>query len=412
LRLPHAGRAALVARKVRLPAVARVQDHGRPLRVPRHPAEEYLQGWVVVLDPGHGGKADFPGYKRGPTGVREAEMNLRVAKLLRRLLQDAGAEVLLTREGETSEAADDRLDDTLRRRAEIANGAPRPDGGVGADLFISLHHNASSKPTTNYPSIWFHGEADAAEVSLDAALAVGHRIGAELRCSGVGITSVLMNDRQMFKSGFGLLRHARAPAFLVESSFFSHPDEEQRLRDALYNLREAYAIYLGLVEYAYGGRPTQTLPTVEIEGRRIEVTTVLDEGLPDWWGADRQRILSSTITVTCDGERLDVTYDPVTKTLTASGGRLRGSAEEHVLSIHHANLYKHHNWPQGYRVRMSEEGGVEVEPLHAPRAGAAPPLAPRAARVTGAPPPRRLAASVRVGVYSRGGGVQEATGRR
>ena len=101
------------------------EDHGRPLRVPRHPAEKYLKGWVIVLDPGHGGKADVEGYKRGPTGVREAEMNLRVAKLLRRLLEDAGVEVLLTREGETSAAADDRLKDTHKRRAEIANNAPR-----------------------------------------------------------------------------------------------------------------------------------------------------------------------------------------------------------------------------------------------------------------------------------------------
>lgn len=345
------------------------EDHGRPLRVPRHPAEKYLAGWVIVLDPGHGGKADVAGYKRGPTGVREAEMNLRVAKLLRRLLEDAGAEVLLTREGETSDAADDRLEDTHRRRAEVANNAPRPDGGTGADLFISLHHNASSSPTSNYPSIWFHGEADWSEVALDAALAVGHRIGAELRASGTGVTSVLMSDRQMYGRGFAVLRHARVPAFLIEASFFTHPQEEQRLRDALYNLREAHGIYLGLVEYAYGGRPTQSPPTITLEADRIELSTVLDDGLPDWWGSDRQRILSSTMTVTCDGERLDVTYDPDTRTLTATGPMPPADTAEHVLSIHHANLYKHHNWPQRYRVRTAPDGALEVEPLHAPHAG-------------------------------------------
>ena len=92
-----------------------------------------------MLDPGHGGKSEVDGYKRGPTGVREAEINLRVARLLRKLLTDAGAHVTLTREGEVSAAADDRLDDTLRRRAQVANELARPDGGVGADLFISLH---------------------------------------------------------------------------------------------------------------------------------------------------------------------------------------------------------------------------------------------------------------------------------
>jgi len=345
------------------------EDHGRALRVPRHPAEKYLDGWLIVLDPGHGGKADVAGFKRGPTGVREAEMNLRVARLLRRLLQDAGADVLLTREGETSEAADDRLKDTHERRARIANRATRADGGVGADLFVSLHHNASSKPTANYPSIWFHGEADWSEVALDAALAVGHRLGAELRNAGTGITSVLMSDRQMYANGFAVLRHARVPAFLIESSFFSHPQEEQRLRDALYNLREAYAIYLGLVEYAYGGRPTQSTPTVRVHGGRIRVETVLVDGLPGWWGSDRQRTLSSTMTVTCDGERLRVSYDPASRTLTAEGDGLAEGAGEHVLGVHHANLYKHHNWPQRYRVKVRADGGVDVQALHAPFAG-------------------------------------------
>lgn len=347
----------------------RWQDHSRPRRVPRHPAEKYLAGWVIVLDPGHGGKADVAGYKRGPTGVREAEMNLRVAKLLRRLLEDAGAQVLLTREGETSAAADDRLKDTHKRRAEVANRAPRPDGGVGADLFLSLHHNAASKPSANYPSVWFHGEADWSEVALDAALAVGHRIGAELRNVGTGRTSVLMSDQQMYKRGFAVLRHARVPAFLVESSFFTHPDEEQRLRDGLYNLREAYAIYLGLVEYAYGGRPTQSTPNVKVREGRIEIATVLSDGLPAWWGSKRQRSLSSTMTVTCDGTRLEVSYDPATKQLKASGDGLSRSAAGHVLSIHHANLYKHHNWPQRYRIRIAPDGRVQVTPWHARHAG-------------------------------------------
>lgn len=345
------------------------EDHGRPLRVPRHPAEKYLADWVIVLDPGHGGKADVAGYKRGPTGVREAEMNLRVAKLLRRLLEDAGAEVLLTREGETSAAANDRLKDTHRRRAEIANNARRPNGGIGADLFISLHHNAAGKPTANYPSIWFHGEADWSEVALDAARAVGHRIGAELRNSGTGITSVLMSDQQMYRNGFAVLRHARVPAILLESSFFTHPQEEQRLRDGLHNLREAYAIYLGLVEYAYGGRPTQSTPTVERTDGRMAITTVLDDGLPGWWGSDRQRVLSSTMTVTCDGRRLAVTFDAASKTLTARGDGFSPTADEHVVSIHHANLYKHHNWPQRYRVKVAADGRIDVRPWHPPHAG-------------------------------------------
>src|SRR4051812_208693 len=64
------------------------------INIPRHPAEKYLKDLVIVLDPGHGGK-DHNG--KGPTGVLEADMNLRVGLLLGRLLGDAGAKVTLTR---------------------------------------------------------------------------------------------------------------------------------------------------------------------------------------------------------------------------------------------------------------------------------------------------------------------------
>lgn len=347
------------------------EDHGRPLAVPRHPAERYLDGMVIVLDPGHGGRADAPGYKRGPTGVREAEMNLRVAHLLRALLADAGAVVALTREGEVSEAADDRLPDTHRRRADIANSFARPDGGTGADLFISLHHNASSRGDANYPSVWFHGEADWSEPALDAAKYVGHRLGAELRCEEVGRTSVLMSDQQMYRSGFAVLRHARVPAFLVEASFFTHPEEEQRLRDAAYNLREAFAIYLGLVEYAYGGRPTQSVPEVTLRDGELSISTTLDEGLPEWWGHERQRTLESTIAVYVGGRRVLAEFDAASKKLTArvplaSHAGTDGGIE---IGIHHANLYKHHNWPQRYAVTFDVDGAATVRPMAGRRAG-------------------------------------------
>ena len=93
--------------------------------VPHHPAEKYLKDMEIVLDPGHGGQAYKKGYKRGPTGVREAEMNWRVAKLLEKLLVDAGAHVTLTRDGDVF------VD--LKDRAQIANNLMRHDGGTGAD---------------------------------------------------------------------------------------------------------------------------------------------------------------------------------------------------------------------------------------------------------------------------------------
>ena len=329
--------------------------------VPRHPAEKYLKDMVIVLDPGHGGQADKVGYKRGPTGVREAEMNWRVAKLLERMLVDAGVHVTLTRHGDEFVG--------LKERAEIANNLKRSDGGIGADLFISLHHNASSRESANFSGVWYHGEADWSEVSLDIAKYVGHHLGSQMRTQ-VAVTSPLMSDQLMYESGFGVLRQCNVPAFLCESSFFTNLKEEQRLRDADYNLREAYAIYLGLCEYAYGGRPTQSLPVVERDGNTLKISTTIDDGLDKgWWGHDRDRSLSSTISVYMDGQRIDTQYDSASKVLTAAvevdPARLADS-QGLLLSIHHANKFKHHNYPQRYAVTEAE--GIRVKALGPKRA--------------------------------------------
>ena len=338
-----------------------------PINVPRHPAEKHLAELTIVLDPGHGGEdggdnSTRPaGYKAGPAGNKEAHMNLRVGLLLERLLQDAGAHVVMTRRG----------DDTigLRERAEVANNVKRRrDGGVGADLFVSIHHNAGSR-TSNYTSVWYHGSVDDNEPELDVARYVALELGRAMRTQ-VAKTSPIFSSQLMYASGFGVLRACNVPAVLLECSFFSMPEEEQRLRDAGYNLREAYAVYVGLCEWAYCGRPTQTMPVVNSAGDDVTLTTTLDEGLPAWWGSDRSRILRSTVNVTLDGQRVPIEFDELSRVVTAT---LPASAMsgEHDIVVHHANLLKNHNWPQRYAL---DDGKIRQLPSRRP--GRQPPTRP------------------------------------
>ena len=60
-----------------------------------------VKGKVICIDPGHGGTAATDSYRVGPTGEREEWINLRVALLLGELLDEAGAEVVLTRTTDT-----------------------------------------------------------------------------------------------------------------------------------------------------------------------------------------------------------------------------------------------------------------------------------------------------------------------
>jgi N-acetylmuramoyl-L-alanine amidase len=300
--------------------------------VPRHPAEELLVGMTIVLDPGHGGDAHLPGYKRGPTGVREAEINLRVAKLLEKLLTDAGVNVILTRDVDR--------DLSLVDRAAVANRAE-------AELFISIHHNAVDRPQVNFTSIWLHGDLAEAGPELAAAGSVAKALERHLR-TDVGYTARLMSDFQMFRSGFGVLRAAKVPAMLLESSFHSNPQEEQRLDDARHNLREAYAIYEGLCEWARGGVPTQTVMLSPQEDR-VQLQVKLDTGLPAWWGDDLRGPVAPSISIEADGSRVWHTFDRGTRTASADL-----PADVTSVSISHFNTNGHRNWPRDYFVVLTD----------------------------------------------------------
>ncbi|MCK5512959.1 MAG: N-acetylmuramoyl-L-alanine amidase, partial [Deltaproteobacteria bacterium] len=91
-----------------------------------------IQGKVIVIDPGHGGK-----YRGaiGKTGLRESEVNLGVALHLWGLLYSAGAKPVMTRTADTTVVSPHykRLSDDLLARSIISNY-------LNPDLFISIHH--------------------------------------------------------------------------------------------------------------------------------------------------------------------------------------------------------------------------------------------------------------------------------
>jgi N-acetylmuramoyl-L-alanine amidase len=327
------------------------------MNLARHPAEKHLAGLVIVLDPGHGasdGKTD-PKYKRGPTGVMEDHMNLRTALLLQKLLVDAGATVLMTRETDTLV--------THQERADVANHHVRADGSTGADLFISVHHNYSDNPKSNYTSIWYHGEVDWNGMELDVGRYVAHALGRHLR-TDVARTSPLLSDQLMYKSGFAMLRLTKVPAILCEISFYSNPEEEQRLADATYNLRSAYAIYEGLCEWAYCGRPTVGIKSwkfadvvtrsSEKVGESRTFFVELNDGLPAWWGKERNRIDTSSIAVFIDGRRVEFNFDAATRMLAFD--EIVDTNPPEVIDIRFRNMLGNSNVPA--RFVLADDGTV------------------------------------------------------
>ncbi len=297
------------------------------------PYAQYLAKFKIALDPGHGGLSHLPKYKRGPTGKEEAVMNLSVALHLKEFLQLAGAQVIMTRDA-------DRFV-SLAERAEIA-------AREHCDFMISLHHNASERPAANFTSVFYHSHPDYSPVSMDLARAVYFGLVEALRLPEISPEGLLA-DKIIYPEGFGLLRAARMPALLLESSFFSNPQEEKRLMQSAYNRREAYGVFLGLARWAAGGVPSARLtqPNAIARTKRPEIIYELADGVSERSNRPNRSlaIFSETVTMRLDGERIAARLELAERRLRFQpAAPLRNGA--HLVQVELQNLFKHHNLPR------------------------------------------------------------------
>lgn len=220
----------------------------------------------VVIDAGHGG--NDPG-AIGPTGLKEAEVNLDVARRLAdRLALRYGFQVALTRDRDVFVP--------LEQRAQHANGTT-------ADLFVSIHCNAAPNREARGISTFALEESPRVAARLTARegeLVDGNvsgtldvsRILADLSLSrhgrdSVGFASAIqramlhdarllypqVDDMGVHPARFHVLVTTRMPAVLVELSFISNAAEEQRLRSEAYRDLLAGSIARAIDEHIPGG---------------------------------------------------------------------------------------------------------------------------------------------------------------
>ena len=207
----------------------------------------FLQGRKIFLDPGHGGEDRA---NRGPGGdAIEADVNLRVGLALREFLSEAGAVVTMSRTKDTTVALGER---------------PLLAVARGAEIFVSLHHNATGSVDyiTNYCSTYYHAREGTPEyhpANHDIARYIQRDVSYAMRNASPPFSPTFdgtLSDYDIYpNSGFAVLRQNPLPAVLIEGSFFTHPPEERRLADAEFNRIEAWGIFLGLAKYFRAGVP-------------------------------------------------------------------------------------------------------------------------------------------------------------
>jgi N-acetylmuramoyl-L-alanine amidase len=176
------------------------------VRVRRPPViasrDSVLNGMTIVLDAGHGG--DNAGAV-GATGAQEMNANMNIVRYLERILLERGAKPVLTRTETEGPSMSDRMETIL---------------GANATLLVSVHCNAggdNSDPlgargtSTYYRHVGFKPLADTIYAQL---LEIG------LKEFGV-----------IGSFNFSLNAPTQLPNVLVETAFFSHPEDEILLLD-------------------------------------------------------------------------------------------------------------------------------------------------------------------------------------
>jgi len=172
----------------------------------------------IVLDAGHGG-IHTGCHARG--GYTEKDVTLDVSRRLRDLLDEMGAEVVMTRESDTHFSED--IDTDLMRRVAISDRA-RPD------LFLSIHCNWTPNPDVRGFEVYVSrdGKADRGD---------SRRMAAEVRSAfRAGLDT---EDRGIKEAGFKVVRHTDAPAVLVELDFISNPVSSRQFADPDHRQRVA-----------------------------------------------------------------------------------------------------------------------------------------------------------------------------
>ncbi len=191
-----------------------------------HPAasDGKLEGKVVVIDPGHGGKDT--GAKCA--SVCEKDLNLAVGRMVARELTKAGLSVVMTRN-------DDRAVG-LKERSEMANRAR-------ADLFVSIHTNSNRTAGSTSGSITFFHKQDPAGMLL--AECIQDEIEKLTAVPSLGTWS----DGRIYQSGFAVLRNSTMPSVLIEMGFINHGSDRKALTTEAHQRALAKAILKGLKVY-------------------------------------------------------------------------------------------------------------------------------------------------------------------
>lgn len=182
---------------------------------------------VIVVDPGHGG--EDPG-KVGINDVLEKDLNLQIAKKVKKLLEEAGIKIVMTR---TNDKVPDAKKEDLNQRVQLINET-KPK------LALCIHQNSYPDAKIKGAQVFYHTITPEAE---DVASIVQEQLR----------TVDPTNTRQIKENDtYFMLKNTQVPTIIVECGFLTNPDEAAKLTQEDYQDQLAQAICEGVVKWLSG----------------------------------------------------------------------------------------------------------------------------------------------------------------
>jgi N-acetylmuramoyl-L-alanine amidase len=226
----------------------------------------------IVIDPGHGGHDTGT---ISSNGIREKDLVLDVARRLRAYIKNnyPEVEVIMTRDSDRFIALEERTAIANSRRADLfisihANASPSraasgvetfflsPDRAPAEDLQAAARENArlaSDKPTERpepmFASVTPNRVTESRELARYIQAGLVRGIGAESPRTAM--------NRGVKHAPFVVLLGAAMPSVLAEVSFLSNPKDEALLQTSQFRERIAASLYAGLNAYLKKNRPVE-----------------------------------------------------------------------------------------------------------------------------------------------------------
>jgi len=169
----------------------------------------------VIVDPGHGGR-DKGAYWYG---VRESDLNIKVARKVEAGLKAKGYPVTMTRRSDVFIS--------LSKRAQIANRYRNA-------IFVSIHFNATRDTRVRGAETFYAGTK-------------GRYLAQSIQSQLV--SRLKMKNRGARRGKYSVLVGTRCPAVLVECGFISNSYERSRCKSSSFQTQAARAIVDGVVRY-------------------------------------------------------------------------------------------------------------------------------------------------------------------